>query len=588
MEKTVKLKQKNKPNYKGKKKIYLIFLGLTLLILSLVLFFIFRQKPSFTGERIIFEIQAAQSVSSGSKITYEIFYKNEEEVALQDVEIDLLYPQGFVFDKSNPRSENFTENKWTFQTVPAKSADKITISGWLWGNPGDTARCVATFRYKPENFNASFSEEASIATKINKVKLALSSNIPKKIAKDSDLNFSLLIKNEENFRLSSLRLKINYPSTFEFKEGNPSPSRGKDTWDIDGLLPGEELKIEILGKLFGEINEIKKFKIEIGQESNDQYYKQKEKEFEIKIVKIDVELKAEINGETIGLINPGDEFQGKISYKNTGTESIPNVRVEWELPEKFFDIQSFIVEGGEYKKGKIIWDGSGISSFVNLEPGAEGELKFKGKILADIPEDPETKNLVIKSKARLLVTDLDEAGEIISFSKESNEVEIKINTQVNLSIEAHYYDFDGTEIGKGPLPPKVGQTTIYRIYLFLTNTTNNVRDAKVEIFLPFGVSWTGVKAVSLGDLVFSGESLVWDIGEIQAHTGKLVPQLSASFEVGITPDESQVGQKVTLVKSAKFRGIDSYTNTEINFEVGSCDTNLINDPKASGKGVVVK
>lgn len=578
---------KNNGRSKKRKTIKIIFIVLGVLLVlavSILIWFIFGKKPTFTGERINFGILGPQNIKSGDLFTYEVSYENNEEVALKDVEINLFYPEEFLYEKSNPKSQNFTENRWYIRSISPKSSGKITISGKLLGNPEDIKKCKATFRYTPSNFNAVFTEEAEVATKIDKINLSISSNFPKIVSKESDLQYEVVVKNEENIDFSNLKIQLDYPQAFEFKSTDPKPQEANNIWNFDKIGHGEEIKIKITEKVFGELEEKKSLNIKVGLKSlSNQEYIQAEKKFETKIAKVEANLTYEVLGQKNVSANPGDLLEFKIHYKNTGTEDLPNASVESEIDMGLFDKESFLIEGGMLSDKKLIWDKSGISSFANLGKGIEGDLIFKAKILEDLPSDAT--NLKTLSKAKLIVSDQEKR---IFYTSESNEIEIKISTQVSLTLEGRYYDSEGKKVGSGPLPPKVGEATTYRIYLSLSNTTNEVSDGRVEIFLPLGVSWTGVKNVGVGSLTFVGERMVWDVGKIPAGAFKEEKTLEANFEVGITPDDSQVGKTVALISKAKFSGKDTFTGKDLNFEVGSVSTDLTNDPKASGKGVVVR
>lgn len=571
----------------GKRKVIIILIVLGILIFLAILILVWRiyRKPTFTGERISFSISGPENIKTGDLFTYEVFYENNEEVALRDVEINLFYPEGFSFEQSNPKSQNFTENRWYIRSISPKSSGKIVISGKLYGVPGDIKKCKAHFRYTPLNFNASFTEEAEVITKIDKINLSLSSNFPKLVSKESDLQYEVTIKNEENYDLLNVEINIDYPLAFEFKSADPNPKNANNVWIFDRIESGKEVKIKIAEKVFGELEEKKFLNIKVGiRNHSGEVFMQAEKKFETKIAKIEANISYEVLGQKNISVNPGDLLEFKIHYKNTGTEDLPNVRVESEIDTRFFEKENFVIEGGTLSDSKIIWDKSGVSNFASLKNGAEGDLIFKAKILQDLSSLKMT-NLKIVSKAKIFASDQEKG---ISFFSESNEIEIKIITKVSMTLFGRYFDDQGSQIGSGPLPPKVGNTTTYRIYLMLSNTTNEVENAKVEIYLPLGVSWTGQKSVNLGNLVFIGEKMIWDIGKIQAESGSKTETLNANFEVGITPEEFQVGKTVTLVSKAKFFGKDTFTGKDINFEVGSVDTNLTNDPKVSGKGAVVR
>ncbi len=569
----------------GKNKLFIILAMIIIIVLSLLVWFLFNRKPNFTGDRVSFDIAGSRNIQSGGLVEYRILYDNQEGTSLKDVEITMIYPDGFMYESSSEKPENNDGNKWKIRKISPGEKKEISITGKLYGNPSDMKNIKAIFDYTPTGIASSYQKEAEIDVKMLKTNLSISSNFPKFVSQEDTLDYSIKVKNEENFDISNLRIKIENPKDFEFVKASPEPTSDNKIWDFTKIAAGEEKEIKIEHKVQGELEDKKDLNVEAGVfDQKGIYYKQKEEIFSTKISKIDVDLKYTVNEQDSIAAAQGQELNYKIQYKNTGTENLPEAKVEATIDKEFLDEESIKIEGGKYLDGKITWDSSGIPSLKNLKKDSSGELKFSAKIKNNI-DSGMIENPVLKSKVKFISLN-SETG--INLERESNEIEIKIGSLVKLESIGRFYDFDNVEIGSGLMPPKVGETTKYRIYLFVSNTTSEIINGKVEVYLPDNVSWTGIKEVGVGNLSFIDKKLVWDIGKIDKNLVSEGSRLEANFEVGITPTEEQVGNLVTLVNKTVFTGKDVYTEQNVQLETKPITTALEGDTgitKEQGKVV---
>ena len=559
-----------------KNRIFIILVVAIIIALGLLIWFIFNREPNFTGDRVSFDIVGSRNIQSGGLVEYRILYENLEGTSLKDVEITMIYPDGFTYESSSEKPENGEGNKWKIRKISPGDKEEITISGKLCGNPDDIKNIKALFDYTPSGVASSYQEEAEIGTKVLKTSLAITSSFPKLVSQEDSLSYSIKIKNEEKFNISNLRVKIEHPSNFEFVNASPGPSSDNKVWNFSEIAAGEEKEIKLEHKVIGELEEKKDLTVEAGVfDQNGTYYKQKEEIFNSKISKIDIDLKYSVNKKETVSIDPGKELNFNIHYKNTGTETLPDAGVEVEISKEFLEEKSIKVEGGRYSDGKINWDSSNASALKSIKKGKGGDLKFSAKIKKNIDSE-SVQDPVFKSKANFTSSNSETRVDI---KRDSNEIEIKVNSLVKLESIGRFYDFDNKKIGSGPIPPKVGETTKYRVYLFISNTTNEIFDGKVEISLPKHVSWTGVKEVEVGNLSFINKKLIWDIGKIDRNLVSEDARIEANFEVGITPNKDQVDKLVTLVNKTVFTGKDRHTDKAVKIETKPIKTDLEGDPK---------
>lgn len=578
-------KSLNKKSKKSKKKIIIAILVILAILGAGIWWVIFGRQPSFLGDQVNFTLSGTPETASGNEIELTVNYTNNEKVSLKDVEINLLYPDGFIFEKASLPPEKDSKNRFTREKIISGESDKIIISGRLLGNPKETKNFIATISFKPENVSSRFFREAEHNILITKSELQIEETLPKIVKEKEILKYQIKIRNTGSETMKNLQVKMDFPVSFEINQTNPK-SKETNLWDFQNIEQNKEEIIEIEGRLYGEAGETKIFRIQAGQkDEKGEFYLQNEKEIKVKIVKLDLKLETKINNQEEISANLGEEVELKVYYKNKSSENLPDAKIILDLNDNLFDKTNIKVEGGKYEKGEIIWDKSGKSEFANLEKGREGECKARLKIISDIQmSSASDKNFSAKFKA-LFSSELEKlAGEKKEFLKESNESELKINTAVGYNIEIRYFDQNGKKVGDGPLPPKVSIATTYRIYLTLTNTTNDVEKAKIELYLPQNISFSGSKMASSGILDFFEGKIIWQIDKLQAGIGKLKPQLSASFDIGIIPDKSMVGKAPRLVEKSSFSGRDSFTGNEIKIERGLLTTELERDLKAKELG----
>ena len=236
------------------------------------------------------------------------------------------------------------------------------------------------------------------------------------------------------------------------------------------------------------------------------------------------------------------------------------------------------------RAGIITWNKNHITKLTSLEPDEGGTIDFKIKILDydDLPENQLT-SFVIKNTIRIKVGGMGETNE--SYEVQSNPITLSINTNLNLQAYGRYYDEQKNPIGSGPVPPQIDKTTNYKIYWNLSNALQGVTGVKVSATLPEGVIWENKTDISAGELTYnqSTDEVTWQINKIPAG----VSDLTAEFEIHITPTEEQLGKILDLTEKINLEATNQETDTTINQTLPAVTTNLDSDPLAEGKGMVI-
>jgi len=141
-------------------------------------------------------------------------------------------------------------------------------------------------------------------------------------------------------------------------------------------------------------------------------------------------------------------------------------------------------------------------------------------------------------------------------------------------------------LGLGPLPPMIGATTKYWIFVQASNTINNIQNNNFRAVLPSGVEWNGRQSITIGSpLKFNptNRQITWSFPDIPSFS-----QIGLYFEVSVTPNESQVNQTITLLKDIEFETYDKITGKKFLFSIPKIN-NIISppDPAANKSANVV-
>lgn len=160
---------------------------------------------------------------------------------------------------------------------------------------------------------------------------------------------------------------------------------------------------------------------------------------------------------------------------------------------------------------------------------------------------------------------------------------LEIAGELRVTAAARYFTPEGDQVGRGPLPPRVGQTTKYWVTWDAKNLVRGADQVTVRAALPGGVEWTERMTATDGEApTFDATSrtVTWAIG-------KLDRAMSASFELAVTPTAEQTGSFAALLGETTAQGVDDL-GTELVATAPAVTTELLGDERAKGKGVVVE
>ncbi|MDO8621955.1 MAG: hypothetical protein Q7R80_01875 [bacterium] len=165
---------------------------------------------------------------------------------------------------------------------------------------------------------------------------------------------------------------------------------------------------------------------------------------------------------------------------------------------------------------------------------------------------------------------------------------IDVAGELRVSASARYFTQEGDQVGRGPLPPRVEQTTKYWVTWEAQSFLRDADRVVVRAKLPDGVEWTGRVMSSVGEgIAYDSETrtVTWTLGRLERTIGDRRPDTSVSFELALTPTAVQVGASVSLLEETIAEGVDDL-GTALRATAPTVTTELIGDQRARGKGRV--
>lgn len=542
-----------------KKKIT-IFLIIGIIILSIIAFW-YWQKNIYHKGVLEQNITAPREVDLAEEIEYTVIYKNNGSIMLEDAKLIFEFPENSIVIPGYEETDSLRQVKELMDIAPGEER-KVVFKAKLFGREGENKTAKAVISYRPRNLKARFETENTFTTTIKSIPITFEYDIPSKIDSGKEAVFRLNYFSNLDYPLTNLRVRVDYPTNFEFIESEPESLLGNNEWEIPVLNKTEGRRIIINGILDGEVGETKIFKATLGIVIDETFVILKEIARGVEINMPSIFITQRINDSPQYIANPGDYIHYEIFFKNTGEQIFENLFLIAKLGKEVFDFNTLQTDLGQIQTeaGSIIWDHTNVSQLRFLPGMEEGKVDFWIKLKNDLPRNPAIRVDVSIGLAR-------------------TEFVNKINSNLSLNQKTYYHQplsvFDNT----GSLPPKVGYPTTYTISWQVKNSHNNIGNSKVKAILPDYVGLTGDLQPKDAKFTFDEMSreIVWDIGDLLAFESSE----ELLFKVAFTPTFQQKGESPDLISQVRIIGEDDWTDQTINFNTTGANINLMHDPRAT-------
>lgn len=557
--------QKNYQNsYQHAKKLFafdlaLLFVAFVMLASSV---FLFLWKPGITDFIDVSISLGQERIQSGDEVHLTINYTNKSKFKLNNVSLGLHLPDGFIIDRNKTAKDIFS-NDSTFlslKEIGAGAAGQTEIYGWFWSRPNKEELFVANLSYQPENNNGREQKLSSFLANLADSVLSGELLMPTSTLSNTPLNFTYTLKNSSNREIKNISITNNWSANI---------INEKDKSNI--TLPPNGIKV-IAGQLITP-NKSGNFSFSIAPQIliNNHLITQTPSAKELHIFAPQIISGARLLDNS-GYAEPGQVLPLEIRWENKGDFKLTNITlhltsnlagvVDWAKTAK--------ENGAKPEKNGLFFDSNSRTSLSSGNPGSAEAFDVKiyllpGFNLAEVEKASLEIYPIVKARA--------DGASDQEFSQEGSHTKIPLATEVNFNnIETRYYTSEGDQLGRGPLPPQVGKTTKYWIFVKILNTTNAINDAVFTTSLPDGIELTGKQSTSIGPQINynnATRAISWKHNSLPANS-----QTGLYFEVAVTPLSSQVGQNILLTNSLQFSATDDFTGKKFDLSHSSLNNTL--------------
>ncbi len=502
-----------------------------------------------------------REITAGKETTFAIRVVNGGKTSLHDARMSVRLPTMFVPD-AVPAAYDATSGGLEIGNMDARASYQYRFRGFLFG-PAQAADLYV--RFTAQN-DAGKSDEkltqGELRWNANAIETRL--EMPGAVIPGQAASFKLHVKNGSAFAFDRAEITPSFPAGFRLQNATPPLYRGVIA--LGRLEPGEEDVLEFSGRFIGGPSK-RHFETTLFGDIGNRHFTLSNAQSDVRLADAGLKLDARFDGAAPPFVQPGQDVPVIVRYRNAGAQTIKNLTLS--------------LEPDAADLGAVRWETSPVVG--DLAPGESGERKATLHALEKISPYATNPLLRASPQATFSIENPPVQGALVT----GDAVETKVAGTATLRAAARYFTTEGDQIGRGPLPPKVGQTTRYWIFASLETGASATENGLVSFRLPPGVAWTGRATVTSGeDLLLVGDRLIWRLGATDAHAGALIEAPSASFEIALTPSAEQAGTAPALLEEASFTGQDAWTGTSLTSSFDGLTTRLPGDPAVAGRALI--
>lgn len=554
-------------------------------------FFLFSPTgDKFTGEGVSLTIDGPPQVLSGQMVTYTITVKNSESVPLGTAKLDIRLPRQFVVSRTKPSVTVAERLTWQIGSLGPGRERQFSLTGIYLAPLEAQLDTQAILNYRPADFNSMFQKVATRTIGVGDSVFEVDVIGPERVLPGDSVTIDYSFLNTTENQFQDLKVKAVWPEGFIPESAEPPALDDNLTeWEIVELPPNSQDHVKVTGSFASDSKGTRPFSFEFGLvDEQGNFGLQALSEYEIQVVEGELVLGLVLNGKSGDQpASFGDQLRYSLSWQNTGQSALENVELSINLealPEATVVDWNRLEDDweGDLQDGRLTWTSEEITALETIKSGDDGTLDFSLPLLTEPLTDSPHKNYRVTALAEARINEID--GAEVNRTVRTPPISAILSSDAGFAGEARYFDVDGLPVGTGPLPPKVGEVTSYRVNWLIKNSLHDLADLKVSARLPDNVIWTGKSTVDAGEVTFdaANSKIIWELNWLPTN----VTQLLIGFEVALTPTADQLGKSPTVIDAAIMEARDRENNNPIILSTPPLTTALPDDDLAAGKGKV--
>ena len=392
---------------------------------------------------------------------------------------------------------------------------------------------------------------------ITDTSLDIVSELPKSAVIGSEFSGALRIINRSTQQQNDILVSLDIPNGLRLNFVAPLSRE----FSIPRLEPHEEYSVPIRGTFTKTSNHASSLGVTLLRLDQNASIIQRQLELPITLEKSALLITIS-PVKKISSLKPGGKTPFVLTWKNISSAELSDVQLGIEsagfgLTEGSLRSATAI----HAKPYQLLWTKNQLGDLKLVPPNAQGTIPF------DVA--PATLHETLTLKADTSLESL-----FYSFGKYTKEgarisfnggiLELPVDTQVHLGATLRYFSPEGDQIGRGPLPPKIGKATRFYVYVDASSSIHPLDNAAFTATLPIDVSISQSIPTEYGTVDFNTDTrmLTWTIGILPAQIAQQSKRVGAVIELRYIPSGSSTPSMPILVKP-RLVGIDTITKTPI-------------------------
>ncbi len=510
----------------------LLLIGIMLTLVAVAIYVKFFLPGAFT-DRIVFDATIApREVITGAPSTLIIRYTNGTDEELRNAEFTVIPPRHFLSQ---------SEMHYTLGTIPVGGTGNVHIKGVMFGDVGGEQAFQSKLTFVHGKESDTFGEKIDFHVfSPTRSALTLTLQLPQRLIASQLIKGIVRYDNTGETDFPVVSVLPEWPEGFVFTRAD-RPLRASQ-FEIPSVKAGESGEFHFEGILKNPPEEVT-FVFQPSFTFADERYTQETLRHTAPIIPLPITLSHTIDSSSV---RPGSEITFTIRYKNIADFPVSNITLNMESDSPFLKPTS-------------------NQKIEMLKPGEEGEIAVTETLRSTLLQSETSvyEHLTLPTRALASYTMEDGTGQQVSSTGKT--IESPITTPIRFESFARYKTEGGDQIGRGPVPPKVGEETTYWVFWHVGGTTNELTNLRIEGTLPEGVRFTSRQTVSQNGSIYydsKTNSVVWTSKSISPTLSPTSKIVGAAFEVGITPNtEVSLNNPPTILKDIRLTATDDWTGS---------------------------
>lgn len=541
----------------------LAVIALTILGLVWLLF------PRSTPDLIIVDAAIAPTeVVTGGASTLSFRYENQSDEPITNAKLIFTFPEHFTLELiESEDAQHINQQTLQLGNISPGQYGFIHVTGTMFGDVGGRQTFTTELSYSYEDGEKQDTKYIEHTFSPTHSTLALELTLPEHLVAYQLVEGAISYKNTGDVSFPDMAIEPTWPERFSLVSATQH-LQDDGAFHVRGIEPGETGTIHFVGRLGTQDDST--FTFAPSFVFDDARYSQEQLIDTIDILPPPLQLSHVIENAAL---HPGKNATITLVYEHTGDHPLSNVRLSLSADQDVF---------------------SGDLMFTDipntLEPGDTGTLTLTLPVRSTISRSQLSvyENVTVTTTPVATFT-FSPNGERIEVNTTGEGFSSPLTSPITFQSFGRYWTANGDQLGRGPIPPVVGETTKYWVFWNVSGTTNELNNIVIDADLGPGVSLTGRQSVSYGSSIESiNGSVRWSLGAVAPTMPSGSSVIGAAFEVAVTPTQDQAGSIATLLERAYISAQDTWTGAAIQTSASDVSTNLSSDAKAAIYGGIVE